>query len=78
VPDNRNSASSEEYMSILYVYSIETNEHIATITGSSNASCESVANEQYGSNDYGWTYSPAFGTGDGLRYIGDAVEIKAN
>jgi hypothetical protein len=65
-------------MSTLYVYNIESNEHIATITGSSNASCEAVANERYGSNDYAWTYSPAFGLADGLRYIGDAVEINAN
>jgi|688.fasta_scaffold01948_18 hypothetical protein len=65
-------------MSTLYIYSIETNEHVATITGSSNDDCEIVANERYGSNDYAWTYSPAFGSADGLRYIGDAVEIKAN
>lgn len=67
-----------EYMSQLYIYNIETNEHVATITGSNNANCEAVANEQYGSNDYAWTYSPAFGVADGLEYNDNAEQIEAN
>ena len=64
-------------MTKLYVYSLEDNSHVATITGDDNAACETKANEVYGSNDYGWTYSPAFGAKSGLTENGDAEEIKA-
>jgi len=65
-------------MNTLYIYSIETNEHVATITGSSNDDCESVAKERYGWNDYSWTYSPAFKFDGGLEYNDNAKEIAAN
>jgi hypothetical protein len=65
-------------MNKLYIYNIETNEHVATITGSSNDDCEIVATERYGCNDYSWTYSPAFGFGGGLEYNDNAEEIAAN
>lgn len=61
----------------LYVYSLEDNTHVATITGADSAACEAKANELYGSNDYGWTYSPAFGATDGLEENDDAEEIEA-
>ena len=59
----------------LYIYSIEDNSHVATITGGDNASCEAKADDMYGSNDYGWTYSPAFGFSGGLKENG--VEVTA-
>lgn len=61
----------------LYIYSNETNEHVATITGESNAACEAKAEDTYGSNDYSWTYSPAFGCDGGLEENEDAKEIDA-
>ena len=64
-------------MTKLYVYSLEDNSHVVTITGEDNASCEAKANELYGINDYGWTYSPAFGAADGLGENDDAEEIAA-
>jgi hypothetical protein len=61
----------------LYIYSNETNQHVATITGSTNAACEAKAEETFGSNDYAWTYSPAVGTADGLIANENVEEIDA-
>ena len=61
----------------LYIYSNETNEHVSTITGATHTTCEAKAEETYGSNDYSWTYSPAFGLGGGIEENGDATEIEA-
>jgi len=61
----------------LYIYSNETNEHIATITGDTNEACEAKAEELYSSNDYSNTYSPAFGFSGGLVENSDAEEIEA-
>jgi len=63
-------------MNQLYIYSIETNEHVATITGNSNDDCEIAATELYGSNDYAWTYSPAFGCAGGLEYNDNADTVN--
>jgi hypothetical protein len=64
-------------MTTLYVYDLENNDHVATITGADNAACETMANDTYGSNDYGWTYSPAFGMSGGLTENDDAEVIEA-
>jgi hypothetical protein len=64
-------------MSTLYVYSLEDNSHVATITGDDNKACEAKANDVYGSNDFGWTYTPAFGASDGLEENDDAEVIEA-
>lgn len=61
----------------LYIYSLEDNQHVATISGIDNAACEAKANDAYGINDYGWTYSPAFGASDGLVKNDDAEELTA-
>jgi len=61
----------------LYIYSLESNQHAATVTGETNEACERVAEETYGSNDFGWTYSPAFGCSDGLIENDEAKEIEA-
>jgi hypothetical protein len=54
----------------LYIYSNETNQHVATITGSTNEVCEAAAEENYGSNDYNWNYV-------GGEECADAQEIEA-
>jgi hypothetical protein len=64
-------------MSTLYISSQEDNSHVATINGADNAACETMANDTYGSNDYGWTYTPAFGASDGLEENDDAEVIEA-
>lgn len=61
----------------LYIYSLENNQHVATVTGDSNEACERKAQETYGSNDFAWTYSPAFGMSDGLEQNEEAKEIEA-
>ena len=58
----------------LYIYNIEDNTHVATITGNDNVACEAEAYDAYGSGDYGWTYSPAFGFSGALEENGDAEE----
>lgn len=60
-----------------YVYNAEDRQHVATITGSSNAACEAAFEEHFG-NDYGATYTPAFGFNDGLVENPDAEEIDAD
>ena len=62
----------------LIVYIPETDEHVATITGETNEECERVAKDRYGSNDYSWTYSPAWGMASGLEYNANAEEIAAD
>lgn len=57
----------------LYVYDLDTKEVIATAEGQTNDECEEKA-WQY-ANDYGMTYSPAFGTADGLIEIDDCLEL---
>ncbi len=55
----------------LYVYDTQAEserELVATIEGSTNAECEAAAMDRYPDTErYGYTYSPAFGTVDGLN-----------
>jgi hypothetical protein len=48
----------------LYIYSLDTKEVVAIAEGETNAECESKASAY--ANDYGMTYSAAFGSVDGL------------
>lgn len=48
----------------LYIYNPDTNEIIAISEGKTNKECEDKA--QLYTNDYGTTYSPAFGANGGL------------
>lgn len=48
-----------------YVYSVESMMVLAEITGN-QADVEKHVDENYDSESYGLTYSPAFGMGDGL------------
>lgn len=62
----------------MYVYSLEDNSHVGTIIGESNEACDKVFNERYDINDYAATYSPAFGSSDGLEENQEAEEIAAS
>jgi hypothetical protein len=64
-------------MATLYVYSLENDEHVATIKGEDFKACEAKANDVYDSNDYAWTYSPSFGMVEGLEKNDDAEVIEA-
>lgn len=60
---------------ILYVYDLSWRV-VARVHGAANAECERKADEaNYGNDEYGWTYSPAFGFVDGLTDTGDAEDI---
>lgn len=63
-------------MTTLYVYNTDSMRLIARINGDSNQTCEQSAANLYG-DDYGWTYTPAFGATDGLIDTDTAVEIEA-
>ncbi len=41
----------------IYIYSNETGRQVASIEGRDNAECERLAAEQWGSNDYHWSYN---------------------
>ena len=51
----------------IYVYSLIDNSLVEVIEADDAAACEAAAEEKYGSNDFGWTYSPAFDAVDGLN-----------
>ena len=60
-----------------YVYDPINMKHLATITGSSVEACETAFEDRFG-DDYGATYSPAFGINGGLVRNAKAREIDAN
>lgn len=66
-------------MQTLYIYSTETNTVVARIHGESNEACEAKADElnYMGSDDFGATYSPAFGAVDGLIDSDTAADYDA-
>lgn len=41
----------------IYIYSNETGEQAANYSGETNAQCEQWASDNYGFNDYHWSYS---------------------
>ena len=60
----------------MYVYETESKEVVAVVTGDSNDECERKATEaNYDDDQFGWTYSPAFGFNDGLIDNRDAIEL---
>lgn len=42
-----------------YIYDSETGDHVDTITGATNAECESLASKKYDWNDYFASYNYA-------------------
>ena len=60
-----------------YIYRLTDKTVMARIDGDSNAACETKADELYDSNDYGGTYSPAFGAVSGLIDDPNAPHLRA-
>ena len=54
----------------LYIYDLDTNEVVAIAEGETEQECEDKATPY--TNDYGTTYSPAFGFDNGLVENDDA------
>jgi hypothetical protein len=50
----------------LHVYKVETLEVVEVFEGETNDECETAAAEYLGCDEYAATYTPAFGTVDGL------------
>lgn len=53
------SSEPESNMHTIYVYSNETNKLVGQHTADSNEACEAWAEEQFGSNDFHWSYTLA-------------------
>ena len=56
-----------------YIYNLDTNEVYATLTSEDQGKIESAANMLCG-DEYGLTYTPAFGANDGLTMCEDTNE----
>ncbi len=62
----------------LYIYSVSDMHHIATVSGDTNSACERAASAAYDLNDeYATTYTPAFGSVDGILENENAEQITA-
>jgi hypothetical protein len=61
-----------------YVYNVETMEVVVIITGETNDQCEDKANDigYMGVDEYALTYSPAFGSVDGLVETEHTEEVE--
>lgn len=58
----------------LYIYDTKTMEVVAIARGKNNDECEAKAVVGYADTDqFLWTYSPAFGASDGLIETADPV-----
>lgn len=65
-------------MERLYIYNNSTRKVVAVVSGKDNTCCERIAAERFSDTDYfGWTYSPAFGTRDGLIETDNYEAIEA-
>ncbi|HJY09188.1 MAG TPA: hypothetical protein VJ323_22900 [Bryobacteraceae bacterium] len=52
----------------LYVYNLDTRVVAEEIQADTNMACEELARDRYDPDIYGWTYTPAFGSIDGLKH----------
>lgn len=60
----------------LYVYSIHTRQHVATVQGKTTKDCEISAIASFrGDNSVAWTFTPNFGMPGGLTFNHDAIQI---
>ena len=62
----------------MYIYSNETNEHVATVVGYWDKVTEALTAAEkagYNTNDYSMTFTAAFGATDGLVENSNAVII---
>ena len=60
----------------LSIYNTETKEVVAIVNGETDADCEDKAFNYLGVDEYAGTYSPAFGTVDGLIESDDVEVIE--
>ncbi len=60
----------------LFIYNVETKEVVAIVNGETNEECEEKAFNYLGVDEYAGTYTPAFGTVDGLVESDDAEVIE--
>lgn len=63
-------------MSTLYIYSNGTAEVVEKITGGTQAQQLSYVEDNYDLDEYGATYTPAWGMSDGLIDTGDAKRTE--
>jgi len=63
-------------MSTLFVYRTEDNQVVARISGDDDKALLSRAEFEYGSDDFGYTFTPAFGASDGLVPGDDVADIE--
>ena len=64
--NNQHAGRREGIIMRLYIYDAYTKVIIAISDGKTNKECEDRAQNYIGTGDYGGTYSPAFGSVDGL------------
>ncbi len=63
-------------MTKLYVYELNSLEHMATIICENEEECETNAMSLFGADmGYAWTFIPRFGKADGLKYDQDAAVL---
>lgn len=61
----------------LYVYEINTRQHLATITADTEDDCETQAIALFGTDvEYGWTFFPNFGKKEGLKHNPDTAKLN--
>lgn len=60
----------------LYIYDSETAIVVEKVTGGTQEQQMDYASEHYDTDEFGWTYSPAFGMADGLIDEGNAKRTE--
>ena len=60
----------------LYIYNSKTGVIAEKVTGGTQEQQMDYASEHYDADEFGWTYSPAFGMADGLIDDGEAERTK--
>ena len=60
----------------LYIYNSKTGVICDKVTGGTQEQQMDYASEHYDADEFGWTYSPAFGMADGLIDDGEAERTK--
>jgi hypothetical protein len=60
----------------LYIYANDTAQVVEKVTGGTRQEQLDYADSKYDADEYGWTYSPAWGMADGLIDTGEATRIS--
>jgi hypothetical protein len=74
----RTKTHNKESIMKLYIYEIETKKVNAIAVGETNEECEQIAAPSLWCEDLAATYTPAFGTVDGLIENPDALIMEYN